>query len=83
MGPGSSPPRRAWGGKGKEKEVLGLARRARNLGEEVKGLRAESAEEDVEGMLRRAEGLRDDAVSTKALEGVRVGIGIEARRRHR
>jgi hypothetical protein len=75
-GPGSSPSRRAWGGKGKEKEVLGLARRARNLGEEVNGLRAESAEEDVEGMLRRAEGLRDDAVSSKALDGVKVGTGV-------
>lgn len=53
--------------------MLGLARRARNLGEEVKALTAESAEEDVEGMLRRAQGLRDDAVSSKALDGAKVG----------
>jgi hypothetical protein len=39
-------------------------------------LSAESAEEDVEGMLGRAEGLRDDAVSSKALDGAKVGTGI-------
>jgi len=71
---GSSPVkwRGTQGPKGKEKEVMGLARRARGLMEEVKGLSGDSPEGEVEGILRRAEGLKEDAVSVKALAGVKV-----------
>lgn len=55
-----------------DKDVLGLARRARGLGAEIEAYSAESHEEDVRGTLRRAEGLRADAVSAKAAEGFKV-----------
>jgi hypothetical protein len=74
---GSSPARlgpQRTGGKRKEMEVLGLARRARNLGEEAKGMSAETQEEDMEGMIKRSEGLRDDVVSVKALDGIKARI---------
>ena len=58
---------------GKEKEVMGLARRARGLTEEVKALSGESHEDDVVGMMRRVEALKNDVVSIKALTGIKVG----------
>ncbi|WVW79376.1 hypothetical protein I302_101344 [Kwoniella bestiolae CBS 10118] len=70
---GSSPPPSSWSkyfsrkGKEKEKEVLGLARRAKGIGEEVKGLNADSEEEEMEGMIRRGEGLVADLVGEKVL----------------
>ena len=70
---GSSPAKWRSTQGSKEKEMLGLARRAKGLAEEVKGLNERSQEEEVEGMLRRAENLSKDAVSAKALAGVKVG----------
>ncbi|KAK8844040.1 hypothetical protein IAR55_006834 [Kwoniella newhampshirensis] len=69
---GSSPVKST---KGKDKEVMGLARRARGVAEEVNGLSAESEEEDMQGMLRRSEGLAEDLVSVKALNGVKKYVG--------
>lgn len=69
---GSSPAKGWAQGKGKDREVLGLARRARGLGEEARGIKAESTEEEVEGFLRRADGLKGDLISEKALTGVKV-----------
>ncbi|WRT69087.1 uncharacterized protein IL334_006070 [Kwoniella shivajii] len=55
---------------GKDKEVIGLARRAKNVTEEVKGLSADSQDDEVEGMIRRGEALSQDLVSQKALNAV-------------
>ncbi|WWD21304.1 hypothetical protein CI109_105788 [Kwoniella shandongensis] len=71
---GSSPVvSKSW--KGKEREFLGLARRAKGVAEGVRGLGGESEEEHMEGMLRRAEGLADDLVSVKALNGIKKYVG--------
>ncbi|ORY33151.1 hypothetical protein BCR39DRAFT_521480 [Naematelia encephala] len=59
----------------KDREVLGMARRARGLGEEVKALNAESTQEDVEGMLARAGRLKEDVVSDKAIIGLETYLG--------
>lgn len=61
-------------GKGKEREMMGLARRARGLMEEVKGLSGDSEATEVEGTMRRVSTLGEDAVSVKALSGVKVNI---------
>lgn len=71
---GSSPVKwRGTQGKGKEREVMGLARRAKGLREEVNGLGGDSESAEVEGMIRRVESLSEDAVSAKALSGMKVG----------
>ena len=59
--------------KGKEKEAMGMARRARDLEEQVKGLNGESRHFDVLSVTQRAEALQDDMVSDKALSAVKVG----------
>lgn len=55
-----------------DKDVLGMARRARGLAAELDAAGAESHEDDVRGTLRRAEALRADAVSSRAAEGFKV-----------
>ena len=55
-----------------DREVMSLARRAKGLGQEVKDLTADSMEEDVEGTLRRVEGLKTDIASTKAIQAIKV-----------
>jgi hypothetical protein len=54
---------------------MGLARRARNLANEVDGFTAESDEANVRGTLRRAETLAADgqAMSSKAGQALKVG----------
>ncbi len=54
--------------------MMGLARRARGLMEEVKGLSGDSEATEVEGTMRRVSTLGEDAVSVKALSGVKVNI---------
>lgn len=74
---GSSPIRPTTGGsssKGKDREVMGLARRAKGLTAEVKGMNADSAEEDMEGGMRRMKQLEEDLVSVKAVEGIKVSV---------
>lgn len=66
---GSSPVR---GPSKRDKEVMGLARRARGLGEEVRDLSTASEMDDVEGFLRRSQALKDDVASSKAIEGIKV-----------
>lgn len=68
--PPSSPSTARW--RSADKDVMSLARRARGLANELDALSAESVEDDVRGTLRRAEGLRVDAVSAKAAEGFKV-----------
>lgn len=51
---------------------MGFARRARGLAKEINDLRADSVEEGVNGTLKRVEGLKEDMVSIKALQGVKV-----------
>ncbi|WWC64017.1 uncharacterized protein I303_106623 [Kwoniella dejecticola CBS 10117] len=58
-------------GKQKEEEVLNLARRAKGIREEARGLSADSEEADMEGMLRRGEGLVSDLVGMQVLDTVR------------
>ena len=60
-----------------DREVMSLARRARGLGEEVKDLSVKSSSEEVDGTLKRVEGLREDVVSIKAIQGVRVSQILE------
>ncbi|WWC91195.1 uncharacterized protein L201_006137 [Kwoniella dendrophila CBS 6074] len=58
----------------REKEVLNLARRAKNLTEEVKSLNADSIDEDMDGMTRRSETLVNDMVNVKTLTTVKTHI---------
>jgi hypothetical protein len=51
---------------------MGIARRAKGLREEATGLGHHATEEDVNGFLKRAEGLKDDAASVKAVQGIKV-----------
>jgi hypothetical protein len=51
---------------------MGIARRAKGLREKAMGLGDESTEADVNGLINRAQGLRDDAVSVKAIQGIKV-----------
>lgn len=60
-------------------EVFRLARRARGLEAEVKDLTADSKEEDVDAMVKRAESLKDDVVSVKAIQGFKVGQASKQR----
>ncbi|WVF65543.1 hypothetical protein IAT40_000271 [Kwoniella sp. CBS 6097] len=59
----------------KDREILGLARRAKGVTEEAKGLGADSQDEEMDGMLKRASDLEKDFVSIKALEAVKTYIG--------
>jgi hypothetical protein len=59
-----------------DNEVMGLARRAKGISEDVKHLNEQSSQQAVDGLLSRAEGLRDDAVSAKAVQGVKVSSSI-------
>lgn len=58
----------------KEREVMGLARRAKGLGAEVKVLNADSGEVDMQAGLRRMTQLEGDLVSVKAVQGIKVGV---------
>jgi hypothetical protein len=69
---GSSPVRPTQSRK-RDNEVMGLARRAKGISEDVKHLNEQSSQQAVDGLLSRAEGLRDDAVSAKAIQGLKVG----------
>ena len=60
----------------RDNEVMGLARKAKGIGEEVEHLNDQSSQHAVDGLLSRAEGLRDDAVSVKAIQGVKVGPSV-------
>lgn len=82
---GSSPVRTPWKdrskGKGREgradAEVMGWAKRARGISVEVRDLAEEGkevGEDDIGGVLRRAEALKEDLISQKAVEGIRVSI---------
>lgn len=51
---------------------MGIARRAKGLREEARGLNDDSTEQDVNGLINRAQGLRDDAASVKAIQGIKV-----------
>jgi hypothetical protein len=51
---------------------MGLARRAKEISEDAKSLNEQSSQQAVDSMLSRAEGLKDDAVSAKAIQGVKV-----------
>lgn len=73
--PASSPLRRDIDrqAKRREEEALSLAKRAKMLTEEVAGLGAESKEEEMEGMIKRTEGLvKDLELSAKAASGIKV-----------
>lgn len=69
---GSSPVRPSRKGKEKDTEVVGLARRAKGLSDEVNDIRVHVTEEDMEGMLRRGDTLVADLASQRAVEGMRV-----------
>jgi hypothetical protein len=58
--------------KSADKDILGMARRARGLVAELDTAGPESHEDDVQGTLRRVEALKADAVSSKAAEGFKV-----------
>ncbi|WVR09055.1 hypothetical protein IAU60_006116 [Kwoniella sp. DSM 27419] len=69
--PSSSPaPTR----KVRDREILGLAKRAKALTAEASDLGAESKQDDWRGMVTRTEGLIQDAVSLKALSSVQAYI---------
>jgi hypothetical protein len=78
---GSSPVRPTQSRK-RDNEVMGLARRAKGISEDVKHLNDQSSQQAVDGLLSRAEGLRDDAVSAKAIQGVKVSCYISYRVGH-
>ncbi|WVQ93208.1 hypothetical protein IAU59_000272 [Kwoniella sp. CBS 9459] len=63
----------------RNREVLGLARRAKGVTEEAKTLGAESNDEEMEGMLKRAKDLERDCLSVKALEAVKTYVGSLSR----
>lgn len=69
---GSSPIRPTLSSRREDQEVMGIARRAKGLREEVRGMGHDAKEEDVNGFLKRAEGLKDDAASVKAVQGIKV-----------
>lgn len=60
----------------RDAEVFRLARRAKGLKAEVEELGSESKEEDVEAMLDRADSLKKDVVSVKAIQGFKVSVVI-------
>lgn len=62
--------------KGKEAELMGYARRAKGLTEEVRDLGAgrEVGDEEVGGVLRRAGTLQGDLTNQKGVEGIRVSL---------
>jgi hypothetical protein len=72
---GSSPVRPTQSRK-RDNEIMGLARRAKVISEDVKHLNEQSSQQAVDGLLSRAEGLRDDAVSAKAIQGVKVSCFV-------
>lgn len=76
--PSSSPVRwaeeRNSGGGKKDKEVMGLARRARAMTREVERLSPESLEDVVGEALKRADGLKEELVSAKALKAIKVKL---------
>jgi hypothetical protein len=53
---------------------MGLARRAKGISEDVKALNDQSSQQAVDMMLSRADGLTEDAVSAKAIQGVKVSL---------
>lgn len=53
---------------------MGLSRRARSLGEEVRALGVGSESDEVEGTVLRVERLAEDLVSVKAIQGVKVSV---------
>lgn len=57
-----------------DKEVLGYARQARGLGEEIRRLNADSLDEDLQSAMRRADGLREEMMASKAMKGVEVCV---------
>jgi hypothetical protein len=71
---GSSPVRASTQSRRRETEIMGFARRAKGITEDMKGLNDRSSQQAVDGILSRAEGLRDDAVSAKAIQGVKVNL---------
>ncbi|KIR52178.1 hypothetical protein I315_05471 [Cryptococcus gattii Ru294] len=76
--PASSPLRREVDqeAKRREEEALRLARRAKNLTEEVNGLGAESMEEEMGGLIKKTEGLvKDLELSAKAASGIKTYVG--------
>ncbi|OXG84222.1 hypothetical protein C345_04126 [Cryptococcus neoformans A2-102-5] len=76
--PASSPLRRDIDrqAKRREEEALGLAKRAKQLTEDVVGLGAESREEEMEGTIKRTEGLvKDLELSAKAASGIKTYVG--------
>lgn len=72
--PAPGPSTQRWG-RSSDAAAMGLARRARNLANEVDGFTAESDEANVRGTLRRAETLAADgqAMSSKAGQALKVG----------
>ena len=68
---GSSPVRGNQGRR-RDTEVMGLARRAKGISDDVKDLNIQSSQKAVDDLLAKAEGLKDDAVSVKAIQGVKV-----------
>jgi hypothetical protein len=68
---GSSPVRGTQSRR-RDKEIMGIARRAKGISDDVKNLNIESSQKAVDDLLAKAEGLKDDAVSVKAIQGVKV-----------
>ena len=73
---GSSPsqPSRSFRTSTADKDAFMYARRARGLGEEFKGFNLQIGEDDLRGAIGRAEGLKEDMMSSKAMTGVKVCI---------
>ena len=57
-------------------ELMGLARRAKNIAADVAGFECETDKKRVDGMLDRAEALTRDVASAKAIQAVKVSLGI-------
>lgn len=55
---------------------MGLSRRARGLGEEVRALGVGSEKDEVDGTVQRVERLAEDLASVKAVQGVKVCAGV-------
>lgn len=73
---GSSPARASRKGKEREREVIGLARRARDLTEQVEGLDAGSSEVALHGLMVRTQGLEEE-ISEKGLKAIKAGKSLE------
>jgi len=75
---GSSPVKSTGQNRKRDSEIMGLARRAKGISEEVKSLNEQSSQQAVDSMLSRAEGLKGDAVSAKAIQGVKVSRALSS-----